>query len=101
MKQEDLAAELGISQQAVSKIEQSPEVEDEALNKIASALGITSEAIKTLLKNVFLIISIHLTITVAQELGVLSDYFFNFCFVVNKRITDEPVVSHTDMDNLF
>lgn len=46
MKQEALAAELGISQQAVSKIEQSAEVENEALNKIASALGVTVEAVK-------------------------------------------------------
>jgi len=46
MKQETLAAELGISQQAISKIEQSNDVEEEALSKIALALGITSEAIK-------------------------------------------------------
>jgi len=46
MKQESLATELGISQQAISKIEQSAEVEDVALNKIAIALGITSEAIR-------------------------------------------------------
>lgn len=46
MKQEALAAELGISQQAVSKIEQSAEVETEALSKIASALGVTPEGIK-------------------------------------------------------
>jgi transcriptional regulator with XRE-family HTH domain len=46
MKQESLAAELGISQQAISKIEQSVDVEDVALNKIATALGITSEAIR-------------------------------------------------------
>ena len=46
IKQEALAAELGISQQAVSKIEQSPEVEDEALEKIAQVLGLTPEAIK-------------------------------------------------------
>jgi len=46
MKQEALAAELGISQQAVSKIEQSAEVEEDALNKIAVALGVTGEAIK-------------------------------------------------------
>ncbi len=47
MKQEALAAELGISQQAVSKIEQSAEVESEALNRIASALGVTSSVIKS------------------------------------------------------
>lgn len=46
IKQEALAAELGISQQAVSKIEQSAEVEDEALGKIAKVLGLTPEAIK-------------------------------------------------------
>lgn len=46
MKQEALAAELGISQQAVSKIEQSENVEDEALEKVAKALGVTPEAIK-------------------------------------------------------
>ena len=46
MKQETLATELGISQQAISKIEQSADVEDVALNKIATALGITSDAIR-------------------------------------------------------
>jgi transcriptional regulator with XRE-family HTH domain len=46
MKQEALAAELGISQQAISKIEQSAEVEDDALAKIANVLGLTPEAIK-------------------------------------------------------
>lgn len=46
MKQEALAAELGISQQAVSKIEQSAEVEDSSLEKIASVLGVTSEAVR-------------------------------------------------------
>jgi transcriptional regulator with XRE-family HTH domain len=38
--------ELGISQQAISKIEQSAEVEDAALEKIAKILGVTSEAVK-------------------------------------------------------
>ena len=47
MKQEALAAELGISQQAVSKIEQSVEVEDSALEKIATALGVTTSIIKS------------------------------------------------------
>lgn len=46
MKQETLANSLGISQQAVSKIEQSTEIEDEVLQKIATALGVSSEAIK-------------------------------------------------------
>ncbi|ALJ04483.1 transcriptional regulator [Pseudalgibacter alginicilyticus] len=46
MKQEALADALNISQQAVSKIEQSPDIEDDKLEQIAKALGVTSEAIK-------------------------------------------------------
>lgn len=46
MKQEALAAELGISQQAVSKIEQSAELENEALEKVAKVLGVSAEGIK-------------------------------------------------------
>ena len=46
MKQEALAIELGISQQAISKIEQSEKIEEEVLEKIAKALGVNSEAIK-------------------------------------------------------
>lgn len=46
MKQETLAAELGISQQAVSKIEQSADVDGEALEKISKILGVPANAIK-------------------------------------------------------
>ncbi|RZK19730.1 MAG: XRE family transcriptional regulator [Flavobacterium sp.] len=46
MKQEALAAELGISQQAISKLEQSAEIEDSTLEKVAKVLGVNSEAIK-------------------------------------------------------
>lgn len=46
MKQEALAIELGISQQAISKLEQSEEIEDATLEKIAKVLGVSAEAIK-------------------------------------------------------
>ncbi|RZJ63585.1 MAG: XRE family transcriptional regulator [Flavobacterium sp.] len=46
MKQDALAAELGISQQAVSKLEQSEEIEESTLEKVATVLGVSSEAIK-------------------------------------------------------
>ncbi|MEH6679429.1 MAG: helix-turn-helix transcriptional regulator [Sediminicola sp.] len=46
MKQESLAEELGISQQAVSKIEQSEKIEEEKLEQIAKALGVTKETIE-------------------------------------------------------
>ncbi len=46
MKQEALAAALGVSQQAVSNIENSENVDDEKLEQIAKALGVTAEGIK-------------------------------------------------------
>ncbi|MAM30484.1 MAG: transcriptional regulator [Flavobacteriaceae bacterium] len=46
MKQETLAEELGISQQSVSTIEQSETLEDEKLEKVAKALGVTKEGIE-------------------------------------------------------
>ena len=46
MKQETLAEELGISQQAVSKIEQSETIEKDKLDQIAKVLGVTKEGIE-------------------------------------------------------
>lgn len=46
VKQETLAGDLGISQQTVSKIEQQEEIEDELLEKIAEALGVSTILIK-------------------------------------------------------
>ena len=46
MKQETLAEELGISQQAVSNIENSEKVDDVKLEEIANALGVTKEGIE-------------------------------------------------------
>jgi transcriptional regulator with XRE-family HTH domain len=47
VKQETLAEKLGISQQAISKLEQSEQIEDATLERIAVALGVKSEAIKS------------------------------------------------------
>ena len=46
MKQEALAEELGISQQSVSHIEQSEIIEEELLQRISKALGVSPEGIK-------------------------------------------------------
>ena len=46
LKQDALAWELGVSQQAVSKMEQSETLDDEVLEKIAKILGVSKEAIK-------------------------------------------------------
>lgn len=46
MKQETLAKMLGITQQAVSKIEKTANIEEERLQYIAQALGVSAQAIK-------------------------------------------------------
>ena len=46
MKQEFLAQELGVSQQTISNIENSENVEEETLQKIADVLGVTPQSIQ-------------------------------------------------------
>jgi transcriptional regulator with XRE-family HTH domain len=46
LTQEEVATGLGITKQAVSKIEQSESIEDERLNQIAVVLGVTLEGLK-------------------------------------------------------
>jgi transcriptional regulator with XRE-family HTH domain len=47
IKQEALAIDLGVTQQTVSNIEKSEKIEDEVLEKIAKALGVTADSIKS------------------------------------------------------
>ena len=46
MKQEALAADLGVNQQVISKIEEQEEIEEGFLKRIAEVLGISEEVIK-------------------------------------------------------
>ena len=46
VKQDALATDIGISQQAVSKLEQQEEIEEEILSKAADALGVSPDLIK-------------------------------------------------------
>jgi transcriptional regulator with XRE-family HTH domain len=46
VKQETLAEQMGITQQAVSKLEQSEELEEKTLERVAKALGVTAKAIE-------------------------------------------------------
>ena len=46
IKQDILADELGVSQQTVSRMEQSEVLEQEVLEKVAKVLGVTPDAIK-------------------------------------------------------
>lgn len=47
IKQDVVADKLGVSQQTVSKIEQSENVDEAMLEKMANALGVNSDAIKS------------------------------------------------------
>ena len=46
IKQDALALELGLSQQAVSALEQKEKIDDKILNDVAKVLGISPDAIK-------------------------------------------------------
>ena len=46
MKQEALAADLGVNQQVISKIEKQEEIEEGFLKRIAQVLGVSEELIK-------------------------------------------------------
>jgi len=46
LTQEELANGLGVSKQAVSKLEQSEKIEDERLSQIADVLGVTLDGLK-------------------------------------------------------
>lgn len=46
MKQEALAQALGVSQQTISNLENSEDIDDVRLKDVAQALGVTAEAIK-------------------------------------------------------
>lgn len=46
MTQTDLGELLGVTKQAVSKMEQAEKIEDEKLKQVAGALGVTEEGLK-------------------------------------------------------
>jgi len=46
MTQSELGDSLGITKQAVSKMEQSEKIEDEKIKQVADALGVTEEGLK-------------------------------------------------------
>ena len=51
VKQETLAAQLGITQAAISKMEQGDKVSEDRLKQVADALGVTVDAIKNFDEN--------------------------------------------------
>lgn len=51
IKQDTLAGALGVTQAAISKMEQSEEVDDERLQKVADVFGVTIETIRNFDEN--------------------------------------------------
>ena len=93
MKQETLAEELGISQQAVSNIENSEKVDDVKLEEIAKALGVTKEGIENFSEEaVFNIIGN--TVTNNDNAA-----FFNYMPTFNPL--DKLVEAYEDNKNLY
>ena len=76
MKQDTLAFELGISQQTVSKIEQSEKIDDDLLEQIAKVLGVPADGIRNFSEEaVFNIIGNTVT---NNDNGALFNYFPTF-----------------------
>jgi transcriptional regulator with XRE-family HTH domain len=105
MKQEALAAALGISQQAVSNIENSANVEDSKLEEIAKALGVTAEGIKQFSEEtVFNIIGNTVT---NNDNGALFNYYPTFnpmdklieAYEENKKLYERLLQAEKDKVN--
>ena len=82
MKQDALAANLGITQQAISKLEQSENVEDETLEKVAKVLGVSPEAIKSFSEE-----AIFNNINTFHDNSSLNDY----SSLLNYQCTFNPI----------
>lgn len=82
MKQDALAANLGITQQAISKLEQSENVEDETLEKVAKVLGVSPEAIKNFSEE-----AIFNNINTFHDNSSLNDY----SSLLNYQCTFNPI----------
>jgi len=102
MKQDALAAALGISQQAVSNIENSETVDEVKLEEIAKALGVTAEGIKQFSEEaVFNIIGNTVT---NNDNGALFNYYPTFnpidrlieAFDENKKLYERLLQAEKD-----
>jgi len=91
LKQEALAIELGISQQAVSKLEQSESIEDEVLERVAKVLGVTAEGIKKFSEEA--VFNIFGNTVTNNDNAALFNYYPNFNPIEKiVQLYDEKVV---------
>lgn len=82
IKQEHLASELGVSQQTVSRMEQAETIEDDVLEKVASVLGVSAEAIKNFSED-----AIFNNINTFHDNSSLNDY----SSLLNYQCTFNPI----------
>ena len=77
--QDEIAEKMGVRQQTVSHIESSETVNDEQLEKVGKALGVSAEAIKNLDENatVYNIVTNHGAVSAISLLGTVIFSFSN------------------------
>ena len=77
IRQEILGEKIGITQQAVSRLEQKEEVDDEMLDKVAEAMGVNTEAIKNLDENatVYNIVTNHGAV---NDGAIIGNHGYNY-----------------------
>jgi transcriptional regulator with XRE-family HTH domain len=74
IKQETLASGLGITQQAVSKMEQSEKIDDEKLERVAELLGVNADTIKNF-----------------NEEAVFTNFSYDQSTVINYQNNQNPI----------
>ncbi|MEQ8473780.1 MAG: helix-turn-helix transcriptional regulator [Marinoscillum sp.] len=77
IKQEALAHDLGITQQAVSKLEQSPVLEEDRLEQVAKVLGVPAKAIENFSEE--------------TAINIISNTFHDQAVNMNYRCTFNPM----------
>jgi len=108
IKQETLASELGVSQQTVSRIEQSETIEEDVLAKVAGVLGVSTEAIKNY-SDEAVIYNIQNNYEGSQNHGANVGHQFNFnpieklveLFEENKKLYERLLQAEKEKNDLF
>ncbi|GAA4337841.1 helix-turn-helix transcriptional regulator [Mucilaginibacter gynuensis] len=96
IKQETLASELGLSQQTVSRMEQSETIEDEVLEKVAKVLGVSPQAIKNFSEE-----AIFNNINTFNDNSSLNDYSSLFNYQCTFNPIDKIVELYNDKIELL
>ncbi|NDW10505.1 helix-turn-helix domain-containing protein [Dysgonomonas sp. 520] len=99
IKQEALAADIGMSQQSISVYEQKKVIEDETLEKIAKALGVAPDLIKNMEDDPLTIIIENNTFGDQDRINIQNENFDNVYNPIEKiiELTNEKVALYERM----